>query len=568
MNEGKNDNNYRDDFIREFGKKIEYQGEIKKNVHQKMKKFYDEKKIESVFDGFFNSSDPNISFNDFIFGIDNFSLIDENLNFDEEAKILNKKPMDLWRNFYDWQIDDYVKNRLKKTDALKAELEDIKTKVICSGEEFTKSESFLRNIFLKTEKFELNSLPESYLNLQNKIIELQRENKGEVWEGFDSEVVGLGYFLAEKKNDLSPHKQSDGYTVRILNQNKIFEYWGNVSSLNDVVEELSLTLIQERIKNNYRNRKNLNETRREVLNVLSENVLGKNMSQKGFLGIDNEKVSSLFEKGKEMLDIIRKVKEHDLMGIKISENLAELLKNKKLGEIEYIGDFFDEVKGKQKIKEQIQNKKQNNFKENINSRLGFEEGRMNWRLSIKEWKRLRDELEGYKNNELFNSIKRKMKIRSELDAIKAGIINNTKPEIYYDGKNNKDKKEFDVRFFFDAEGELVVDIFVKDKQKFPNEKERSKAEIKLKNESQEKTEKVQGLIDSLNLTSNELDIFRNDRKNMSIDEIIEEIIEKRKSKYGLTEEEAEILLRMRDLKEVIIPELNRKIEKGKILYRS
>jgi len=156
----------------------------------------------------------------------------------------------------------------------------------------------------------------------------------------------LGVDIPKMEDNLSPKKTNDVYVVKVLDKNKMREYWNNIVTIHDVIDELN-----EKYKLD----------KEEIFNVLNEELSQKNIFDK-----DNEEVNSLFKKGREILKIVENIKENELIiENKISNDLAKLIEESKTKKVEKIINLLEMVHGKQ-----IERKE--SFKKSIDLKLKLE----------------------------------------------------------------------------------------------------------------------------------------------------------------------------------------------------
>jgi len=307
------------------------QKENESSATQKMEKYWNEE-IKPVWDGFFDDEGWVKPFDDYQEG-KGLALIGKQVNLDEEAKSLFKNPRELWEEFYFWKINGYVETRIGKEGDLIRELKLAESDLSLSDEDKDK---------IKT----LSS--DDYIDLGNKIGELQREVGFQRYrQGLDcGSVVELGVDIPKMEDNLSPKKTNDVYVVKVLDKNKMREYWNNIVTIHDVIDELN-----EKYKLD----------KEEIFNVLNEELSQKNIFDK-----DNEEVNSLFKKGREILKIVENIKENELIiENKISNDLAKLIEESKTKKVEKIINLLEMVHGKQ-----IERKE--SFKKSIDLKLKLE----------------------------------------------------------------------------------------------------------------------------------------------------------------------------------------------------
>lgn len=521
-------------FTAEIEAKFQREKRVERQATKKMKNDFINREVKKSLDDIFDNKVR-------VDGIDGFRLIGPQVNLDKEAKFLNKRPIELWKDFYGWGIGSFIENKLGKTRDLIRELEKINDDLSSPKEGFEKGKiPFLFNFLING--YTENTLPESYLDLRNKIVGLQTNSEGEDWNEFnDYHGVGLGSYLIEDGNDFSPIKKGDSYAIKVLNKNNIFEYWGNIDLIHDVIKELN---------ENYKLDKD------EIFKVLSGETPKKEIT---FI---SNKVNDLLDEGSVALAEVRKVKEHDLIGVEISKNLAELLKKIGIGKVKNGVGLLEKILEKQKEKYEKQNKRKESFKDSIFSKLDLERAQDNWQILKDDLKKSKDELDKLKNGEESKSIQDKLIIYKTLDKIADGIAENTGGLICI----NKIKK-INTSSFNVVGGELNVEIKITTEKPYGDKLKRLEMENELEHESITRTKRVQDLIDSLKLTKEELGFFvsDDDKKILSFDEALRQVINKRKNENRPAKEEIDTIWKIKKLNNETIPGLEKEIGKLKPL---
>jgi len=315
------------------GVEILIRKENEKKAIQKMEDHWN-KEVKPVWDGFFNDKGWVKPFDDYQEGEES-KLIGKQVNLDEEAKLLNKTPMDLWKEFYDQKVYEYISDMLDKTVDLTEEVKVIKNDLFLSKDDFEKNKIAYPFNNLR------NNFSESYLDLENKIEDLQREvgfQRDD--QGFNfGGVVGLGTDIPKMEDDLIPEEINGVYLIRVLNKEKMFEYWKNIVSVHNIIDDLSKVLIKE---NKIFSMEEIYRNREIVFNVLS----GKVSKDEVFEKTDKE-INLIIEKGTEILEVIKNVKEHDLMTREISEELATFLEESDVKQIEEVDNSLKLIYKKQ-----------------------------------------------------------------------------------------------------------------------------------------------------------------------------------------------------------------------------
>ncbi len=410
--------------------------ENEKRATQKMEKYWNEE-VKSVWDGFFNDEGWVKPFDDYQEGKE-IKLIGKQIDLDEEAKLLNRNSAELWKEFYGKKVYEYISDMLGKTVRLNEEVRIIKNDLFLSKEDFEKNKisypfNNLRNTF-----------SESYLDLENKIENLQRE------VGFQRDLqglncggmVGLGFDVPEMEDDLIPEEINGVYLIRALNKEKMFEYWKNVILVHGIIDDLSKVLIKEnkvfKIEEVYRNRE-------IVFNVLS----GEVPKNEVFNTID-EKLNSLIEKGIKTLEIIKNAKEHELMTREISEDLATFLEKSEVKTVEEVAISLEVIYKKQ-------NERKESFKKSIPLTLDLE-------LSENELDELKndEEIKSYKDkmivikklSDLEDQIEETVKKRDSRKFLERALKKEDDEKLI---KLNKRKEELRKNISFDQTGNILTE---------------------------------------------------------------------------------------------------------------
>lgn len=360
--------------------------ENEKKAIQKMEKHWNEE-VKPVWDDFFNDEGWIKPFDDYQEG-EELELIGKQVNLDEEVKLLNKSPTELWKDFYSWEIGNFIENKTGKTRDLIKELGKINDEFFLSKEDFEKNKIFYPFNNLR------NTFSGSYLNLENKIEDLQlevgcqRDVQGLNYGG----VVGLGTDIPNLKDDLSPEDVNGVYLIRALNKEKMFEYWENIVSVHDIINDLSKTLIK---KNEISKIEEIYKKREIVFNVLSGEV-----AKDEVFDTKDEKLNFILDKGIETLGIIKNVKEHELMTREISEDLVNFLEKSDVKKVEEVANLLEVIYKKQ-------NERKESFSKSIPLKLELE-------LS-------KNELDELKNDEELKSGENKMILIKKLSEIEDQI---------------------------------------------------------------------------------------------------------------------------------------------------
>ena len=372
----------------------------------------------------------------------------------------------------------------------------------------------------------LFNIPESKLDIVvNKIVNLQKNNKGESWNGFrDDREVGLGSFLIKEGSNLSPIEKGDSYVIKVLNKNKIFNYLKNVNLIYKVISELneSYNLDTDKVFDIF----SIDE--KEIRDLVVNSIIN---------GEDKEKARDLFTNGSEALSKVKKVKEHDLIGVEISRDLAELLRKLDIKKGEDVSSSLNTLLEEQQKKHEGQIEKKDNFKSSINLRLDFELSKY--------------ELDRWMGSQDLKIINNKLSIIERL--------NEAEETINGEIRSKDSKKTINIHYRVVNEN-LEVKIIVM-------QQESDKGEIrKLKADSVIRTGKVQKIIDTLKFTKKERNFFDSNRGKdlLFFDEAISQVFANRRDENKITKDEIGIMKRIDKLREELIPGIKKQKEDSRL----
>lgn len=482
----------------------------KDNKEETLKMEKDWKRVEPIFDGFFEDNGWITTFDDYQ---------EKDFNLTSESEISGK----LYRNFYFQKIDAFIKRKLDKTEGLIRELTLINEELPSSGKDINVNvEKDFSNL---PDGYTENTFPKSYQNLVNKIVNLQKNNKGESWNGFrDDREVGLGSPLIKEGSDLSPIEKGDSYVIKVLNKEKIFTYLKDINLTDKVISELnkSYNLDTNKVFDI------LSIDEKEIRNLVVDSIIN---------GEDKEKARDLFTNGSEALSEVKKVKEHDLIGVEISRDLAELLEKLGVKKVENAGALFKTILENQEKKYEDQKEKENNFKLSINLRLDSELSKY--------------ELDRMVKSEYMKIIDNKLSIIERLNEAEETIMG----EI----RSKDSKKTINIHYKVVNEN-LEVKIIVMQQE---SDKDETR---KLKADSVIRTGKVQKIIDTLKFTKKERNFFdSNGNKDLLFfDEAISQVIANRRDENKITKDEVEIMKRIDKLQEKLIPGIKKQRDDSRL----
>jgi hypothetical protein len=263
-------------------------------------------------------------------------------------------------------------------------------------------------------------------------------------------VVGLGFDVPKMEDDLVPEEINGVYLIRVLNKEKMFEYWKNIVSVHNIIDDLSKVLIKENkifnMEEMYRiTTEEIYRSREIVFNVLSGKVSKDEVFKK-----NDKEINSIFEKGTEILEIIKNVKEHELMTREISEELATFLEKSEVKQIGEVVDFLEVICKKQ-------NERKESFTRSIplNLQLELSKNELNELKNDKELKNGETKMMIIqKLSELENQIEETAKRRDNRKFLERKLKKEDDKKII---ELNEKKKELEKSISFDQTGNILTE---------------------------------------------------------------------------------------------------------------